>query len=349
MYKVLTLIGLLLFHRENQRAMNIKPSGSKTNIPPRYTRLYQSRLKKQQKENFHTQSQPKSDLGITKLRGRFQSLESFFLINGVLLQSFNIQCHQPTHLKGQFGTEVFIPAQAFRDFNGKIVSGKVSIRLKEIFQQSDMLLSDKPTMAQNSLLETAGILYLNAYQKNMPLRLAQPIQVYIPISQKINNPLAMQVFKGCTSNHNPYSNKASFDWKPSNRSSVKLTNLNHQKVFQLELHELQWVSCNYFYKNKEKSTLITVQTTRPNIPLKDKVAFVVFHHIHSVARLISKPKNFALYNLPMNQAATVFIIGLDEKQQLYFGQHHLMGLSRDIIHIPIAPIREKDLIEECTF
>lgn len=319
--------------------MNMKPK-STTSILNRYNRLHQSPLKKHHSKNPLKPKPTSIESGLTK---SLKSLDTFFVLNGAKLQSFDIQSYRPQHLKGMNGTEIYIPSHSFRDFNGKIVSGKVTFRLKEIYNQSDMILSDKPTMGQHTLLEAGGSLYLSAWKKNMPLRLAQPIQVNMPIHPNISNPVAMKIYKGGKTTSNPYTHQPLFDWKPSNQSQLKLTHSNEQKVFQLDLHELEWISCSFPYKNKEKSTLTTVQMLGLESPVEDKIAFIAFHHIHSVARLISKPKNFALYNLPMNQAATVFIFALDEQQQLYFGEQSLAGLSKKIIGVKMEKRTEQEI------
>jgi len=65
-------------------------------------------------------------------------------------------------VKGEQGTQFFIPAQAFTDSKGKNYSGKVSLELIEIYSPAQRALLASPTVSNGQILQTGGTFYLGA-------------------------------------------------------------------------------------------------------------------------------------------------------------------------------------------
>jgi len=65
-------------------------------------------------------------------------------------------------IKGEKGTQIFIPANALRFRDGTVPTGKVNIELKEFFSVSDFVSNNLSTMSDSFLLETNGMLYISA-------------------------------------------------------------------------------------------------------------------------------------------------------------------------------------------
>src|SRR6185436_11215674 len=77
-------------------------------------------------------------------------------------QSSSIDPAVDNIIKGEKGTQVFIPANALRFKDGTIPKGKVSIELKEFFSTTDFISNDLSTVSDSFLLETNGMLYISA-------------------------------------------------------------------------------------------------------------------------------------------------------------------------------------------
>lgn len=65
-------------------------------------------------------------------------------------------------IKGEKGTQIFIPANALRFKNGTTPTGKVNIELKEFFSISEFISNNLSTVSDSILLETSGMLYIAA-------------------------------------------------------------------------------------------------------------------------------------------------------------------------------------------
>jgi hypothetical protein len=99
------------------------------------------------------------------------------------------------------GTKISIPENAFvNERTGKNISGEIDLRITEYYKLSDILLADLTTKSDNKLLETGGMLYINATQKGVRLKLNQqkPLHIIFNNSGKPN----MQLFEGFKTDDN---------------------------------------------------------------------------------------------------------------------------------------------------
>lgn len=278
---------------------------------------------------------------------KYPDLQAFFILNGAATQQFQIEADRPAIIKGKQGTTIFLAAHSFVNLAHQPVTGKIIIRIKEIFSKSDMVLSNRPSTAQNRLLASGGAFFISATQRNLPLQLVRPAEVNLPISKHVDNPIVMQVFRGIRSASNPFSERAYFDWKKSDRSQIKIGQYKKQKVFQLTLNEMNWINCDHFYRSNASRSMFTVETKGLEKPLKDQATFLVFKDINAVTRLYRKNHKFSMYNIPNQEAATIISLGVDEDQQLYFGKQEIEQTSQDIVPLVLQPINEDLLLKIC--
>jgi hypothetical protein len=99
-------------------------------------------------------------------------------------------------LQATQGTRIVVPTNAFvLESNGKIPSGSVAFEISEYYKTSDILEAGLSTMAQGRMLETGGMLYLNASADGAKCRLAngKRIQLWFP---NRNEEDGMQLFSG---------------------------------------------------------------------------------------------------------------------------------------------------------
>ncbi len=110
-------------------------------------------------------------------------------------ETFEIDNTKEAVIYGSKGTLVSIPRNCFRTKNGKPVSGKVQIELKEVFSKADLLLSNLPTVSNGRMLETNGSVYINATAEGQPLELAEGRSIYVEVPTD-GNPQDMLIFSG---------------------------------------------------------------------------------------------------------------------------------------------------------
>ena len=128
---------------------------------------------------------------------RESSNESRIVLNPdhIPTQEFIISADADTILKGEKGTILKIDRETFRDCLGKPVSGQIKIMLKEIVSKADIILSGLSTTTNGKPLESGGILYLNAKQKNRGLCICDTakIGVIVPAKKILKD---MKLYKG---------------------------------------------------------------------------------------------------------------------------------------------------------
>ena len=93
------------------------------------------------------------------------------------------------------GTKLTIPAKAFIDEKtGKLARGKIKLNVIEYYELSDMLLANLSTRSDDKILETGGMLNIEASKKGskLKLKIGKRIKVIFPNKGKNN----MQLFSG---------------------------------------------------------------------------------------------------------------------------------------------------------
>jgi hypothetical protein len=116
------------------------------------------------------------------------------------------QPHRPLVLIGEEGTELLIPADAFVHADGTPVTGEVEIKLTEVANKQELILSNLPTQSNGRMLVSGGVIHIEALADGKQLKLADGKSVlvnfpggYIP---------DMQLFKG------QYDAAGTMNWVP---------------------------------------------------------------------------------------------------------------------------------------
>ncbi|HNR08793.1 MAG TPA: energy transducer TonB [Saprospiraceae bacterium] len=111
-------------------------------------------------------------------------------------QVFSINNSKDTLLSCLEGTTVRIRSNTFVSIlTGKPISGNIKITVTEYYKLSDILLANLTTTSDNSLLETAGMIYIAAVSNNENCKIkdGQKIEIGFPTKAKNDD---MQIFSG---------------------------------------------------------------------------------------------------------------------------------------------------------
>lgn len=112
------------------------------------------------------------------------------------LQEHTIHKGEATTIVLDGGTEVVVPANAFCHLDGSpLASGPVVVKCKEALEYVDMVDQQLFTQTADAILETGGMIYVEASQDGMPLRLqdGQSIELRLPEQKLVDG---MEVFYG---------------------------------------------------------------------------------------------------------------------------------------------------------
>ena len=78
-------------------------------------------------------------------------------------QTHTFRAEHSKVIKGKEGTEIKIKANSFMTESGALVTGEVKFLMKEYYSTADILLSNLSTVSHGEMLETSGMLYIEAY------------------------------------------------------------------------------------------------------------------------------------------------------------------------------------------
>lgn len=126
-----------------------------------------------------------------------QSLEDLFKANAKPVQSFVVDASKDITLTCKEGTKISIKANSLIDEKtGKIALGKIKVFVTEYYTISDMLLAKLSTTSDRHLLESGGMLKIEAFANGEKLKLKDGLTATIemPAKKKKNN--NMLLFNG---------------------------------------------------------------------------------------------------------------------------------------------------------
>ncbi len=145
-----------------------------------------------QKDN--DSSDKKIQVNLDSLKKAVAFEDSLSIRENLERQFFTIDAKQDHVLESEGGAVITIPKGAFRDADGNAVETEVKIELKEAQSLQDQLLSDIIPDAEQKLLASGGMLYINATSKGQQLLIDENTPIYVEVPKQTDNPV--MVFEG---------------------------------------------------------------------------------------------------------------------------------------------------------
>jgi OmpA family len=124
-------------------------------------------------------------------------------------QTFTIKSNKDTIIKGESGTQLHFPSGAFA---GIADGTPVEIKLKECYDYASILAEHLTTKSGDKLLQTGGMIYVQATANGKELTLQRPMD--IQFSSAESKLKGMQLFTG----ERKMENNGAMDWTPINPS-----------------------------------------------------------------------------------------------------------------------------------
>lgn len=115
----------------------------------------------------------------------YSSLENFYKRTALPYQLFTIASNRDTTITGAQGTKLVIKANSFVDALNQSATGQITIKLKECYTVEDMLREGLTTMANDKILESGGMIYIEARagEKQLKLKKFEEIEMYNPLPE----------------------------------------------------------------------------------------------------------------------------------------------------------------------
>ncbi len=113
---------------------------------------------------------------------------------------FTVNPNRDTVIKCKEGTLISIPANSFETIDGQLpANGNIKLSVNEYYSVSDMLLANLTTSSNGSMIETGGMFYISATEKDsndsLKLKKGKDLTFALPNFQS-KNMAGMQVFNG---------------------------------------------------------------------------------------------------------------------------------------------------------
>jgi hypothetical protein len=115
---------------------------------------------------------------------------------GQLIQVREIDPTKDNIIIGDSGTKILISANSIVNAQGKTISDKVKIELKENYTFADFVTSNLQTISNDELLQTQGMIYFNATSGNdlnLKIDKDKPIRIEFPVRDIV---AGAKIFKG---------------------------------------------------------------------------------------------------------------------------------------------------------
>jgi hypothetical protein len=261
-------------------------------------------------------------------------------------QSFSGNATTGFTITGEKGTKVVFNPNVFVDGSGNVVSGNVTVTLKEVLSKRDVLFSGVMTESNGQLLESGGELLIKAFKDGNELRvntnlIDNGIQVAVP---KVMNNQDMGLFVqekrrpdqtgGGTSGGNTQQNPLT--WVPAPYYPFG----NGPNSYTFSLPAFTWVNCDRFYSNPNPKTTVTaLPAFQDNDQVTDLQVMMVFKDIATVITLpfdYSSQKFQSYQNsLPVGLVADLIILGKDSDGHIQFGTQTITISANQHIDAPV--------------
>lgn len=118
-----------------------------------------------------------------------------FTTDNLNMQTFTLDAGKDNTIKGEKGTELTIPKNTFTDAQGNLVTGNITVQLKEALSISDIVTGGLTTTSNGEILSSGGMLYVNAKQGDNDVFIgkSKSIGVSVPTDNFVPE---MQIFTG---------------------------------------------------------------------------------------------------------------------------------------------------------
>ncbi len=222
-------------------------------------------------------SNPYNTTGMLSNFRKGTAIEKLFNQTQKPSQVFIINAQQENTLKATDGTIIKIAPNSFIDKNGDVVKGDVEFEVKEMYNKSDMILSNAHTVSNDMVLKSGGELFLGAERNGQPLTLAnnKPIAIEMPAE---SNGEPMQLFNG-----KPDRNTVNWNVANNNEvSPVRNPNSSTGYSYNFSANNMNWLNCDKFMP-RSGNTKMSVRMDK-QFDTTNTAVFIVYRDQNSVTK-----------------------------------------------------------------
>ena len=244
-----------------------------------------------------------------------------------------------------FGLQVNFPPNCCTNGAGQLVTGKVDVEIQLAKKKGDMIRLDKPSSWNDSMLITAGQIFIQLKKAGQTLQLAPGVRINIRYIDLPTNP-QMKFFIG------DETNAQAFNWIPTPEPSLDTVIITPQS-YQVYTKRLRWISIAQPFEINTGAKVNVVADITSYFTNANTIAYTVFKDLHSVVAMRPNlgTRKFITGKLPIGKAITVVVIS-KQGNDYYLGYESAVTQSSSsnpaIQQVHIVPIK-KSLIQILSF
>lgn len=234
------------------------------------------------------------------------------------------------------GLQVTFPPNSCVNNAGQFITGRVQVELMLIKKKGDMIRLSRPTTSNDSLLVSAGEIFIRLKKDGQAVQLAPGVKINIRYVDIPTN-LLMKFFAG------DETNTERFNWRPNPDLANNFINIGTQ-AYEIYTNHLHWINVAYVFDLNSTAKVNVVAGLAPYFTNANTVAFTVFKDFRSVAGMYGNinTRKFSTGKLPVGKAITVVVIS---KQ----GNDYFLGYESTVTQIaagntsqtiPVKPIKK---------
>ena len=222
------------------------------------------------------------------------------LLLPVIKDSFEISASNYTTLTVNDALFTF-PPHCLINTAGQTVTGKIYTEAQVIKKKGDMILVNKPTSANGSMLVSAGEIFISLKKDGQELKLAPNTSIQIRYVDLPVNP-SMNLFFG------DETIPLSFNWIPNQDTANKIAVA--QQAYEILTNHLRWINCDYFYDTSNITRSYVSANLPSNYTNANTAVYLVFKEIRSVLAMGADvpERRFISGKIPNGKTATVVAI-----------------------------------------
>jgi len=264
------------------------------------------------------------------------SMAEFHEKYGVPAQTFSFDALNGKTVVTDAGVEIQIPDSAFRDYYGNVLTGELTLVVKEYFKKSEMVLSGMHTVAsQGNLLETAGMFHIQVKQGERKLYASNLVKQIVTsiLTSAINTGMrafAAQPGTDPSMSSYGYTSTTSEWWLlyadsiiPGQNGSINYDSIPPQKYILTT--GMGYINCDRFYDVPDKTKLTVL--VGEDFSVDNIAVYLAFTDINSVTPLYHDYADTTLplvhisTDIPVNAPVTVVALGIKDGTE-YLGVKH---------------------------
>ena len=248
----------------------------------------------------------------------YSSMQDFIDKNGVKKETFTIDAAIGGSFISVKGTTVNIPANAFKDSVGNVITGIINFEFKDIYKKSEMILSDMATNCDTGPMLSAGEFFLKASQNNLKFVSTKTITILQPTPGLISANMGPFYLKPDSTN------QTNWDWFGSPGSfPLPYGGLNYSaQTYAYSIfpnyfsssgnpNPTHWYNTDdpYAFSSYPQTTLTIINPDNSFQPF----VYLIFNSVNSAVRVYNTGGYF--YNFaPVGLQATVFAIAIKDNK-----------------------------------